>query len=72
MMLFTSKLSYINSYKSIIKFNNKREMVKAKIKESFSQPTLLTSGTVPIQLRNSFWLKQLLLTMEGLFKALLK
>jgi len=72
MMLFTSKLSYINSYKSIIKFNNKREMVKAKIKESFSQPTLLTSGTVPIQLRNSFWLKQLHLTMEGSFKALLK
>jgi hypothetical protein len=47
-------------------------MVKAKIKESFSQPTLLTSGTVPIQLRNSFWLKQLPLTTEGLFKALLK
>jgi len=72
MMLFTSKLNYTNSYKSIIKFNNKREMVKAKIKESFSQPTLLTSGTVPIQLRNSFWLKQLPLTMEGSFKALLK
>ena len=69
MMLFISKLSYINSYKSIIKFNNKLEMVKAKIKESFSQPTLLTSGTAPIQLRNSFWLKQLPLTTVDIFRV---
>ena len=72
MMLFISRLSYINNYKNIIKFNNKQGTVKTKIKESFSQPILLILDTVPILLRNSFWLKQPPLTMEGTFRVLVK
>lgn len=48
MMLFISRLSYINNYKNIIKFNNKQGTVKTKIKESFSQPILLISDIVLI------------------------
>ncbi len=48
MMLFISRLSCINNYKNIIKFNNKLGTVKTKIKESFSQPILLISDIVLI------------------------
>jgi hypothetical protein len=47
-------------------------MVKAKIKEYFLPPILLTSGTVPILLRSSFWLRQLPLIMEVIYRALVK
>jgi hypothetical protein len=47
-------------------------MVKAKIKESFLPPILLTSGTAPILLRSSFWLRQLPLIMEVIYRALEK